>query len=70
MFMYEFYQLGQQWQRLYAKQFEPVLNNPLADWYMNLWIEAGLRVWFWPGAVIELEDQIKQFAQTYSICKV
>ena len=65
--MYEFYLLGQEWQKLCIRQFEPVLNNPLMDWYMDLWIEASLRVWFWPGAVIGLEDQIKEFFQIYGI---
>ena len=67
--MYEFYQLGQEWQKLCMKQWEPVFNNPLADWYMNLWIDAGLRIWFWPGAAVMLEDQLKEFTQIYSICK-
>ena len=68
--MYEFYQLGQQWQKLCIKQWEPVLNNPMTDWYMDLWIEAGLRVWFWPGALITLQDQMEEFAKTVSICRV
>ena len=70
MIMYEFYKLGQEWQKLYFKQLEPVLNNPVADWYMDLWIEAGLRVWFWPGALITVQDQMEEFAKTFSICKI
>ena len=68
--MYEFYKLGQEWQKMYFKQIEPVFNNPVADWYMDLLIEAGLRAWFWPGAVITLQDQIEEFAKTFSICKI
>ena len=69
MIMYELYQMGQQWQRLCVKPLEPLFNNPLADWYMDLWIEAGLHIWFWPGSVIMLQDQMDEFVQTFSICK-
>ena len=68
--MYEFYQLGQQWQKLYLKQFEPFFDNPLTEWYMNLLLEASLRVWFWPGAVITLQDQTEEFFRNFSICKI
>jgi hypothetical protein len=68
--MYEFYKMNQEWTKAWARQFEPMLNNPLMDWYMDLWIQAGLHAWFWPGAMVTMEDQLKELAQTFNICKV
>lgn len=59
--MYEFYQLGQAWSHLLVKQFEPYINNPLTDWYMDLFVESMLDQWFWVGTVVEVQDQMEQF---------
>lgn len=68
--MYELYQMNQAWMQLCSKQLEPMLNNPIMDWYMDLYTEAALRMWFWPGTLVMLEDQIKEFTETFSVCKV
>jgi len=59
--MYEFYQLGQAWNRLLVQQSEPWLNSPLVNWYMDLFVESMLDQWFWMGAVVEAQDQMEQF---------
>ena len=69
--MYEFYQLGQAWNRLLVKQSEPWINNPLVDWYMDLLIESLLKSWFWHGAAIDLQDHLDGFVSLTmgNLCK-
>lgn len=70
--MYEIYQLGQAWARLWVKAAEPAFNNPIADWYMDQYTETMLRCWFWPGALVALEDQYKQMLEIFTagnICR-
>jgi len=70
--MYEFYNLGQTWARLWVKGFEPVFNNPMMDWYMDQYTQAMLNCWFWHGPVVAMEEQFNDFAKLLplgNICK-
>ena len=58
--------LGQAWAKLLAKGTEPALNNPFVNWYMDQYTEAMLHCWFWPGQLVIIEDQMKEFMKIFS----
>ncbi len=63
--MYELYMLGQAWAKFCSKGIEPAFNNPIFDWYMNQMTESMLSLWFWPGQMVILEDQTKEFMKIF-----
>lgn len=63
---YEFYKLGQAYSSLFARNLDPYFDNPLTNYIIDQWVNTMLKVWFWPGAVVEMQQQFEEVQEFWS----
>ena len=49
---------------------DPWFDNPISEYFMNQAMDAMLKAYYWPFYAATFEDKLKDFVNTYSICKI
>lgn len=49
---------------------DPWFDNPISEYWLNQSMDTALKLYYWPFYAVTMEDRFKEFANTYSICRV
>lgn len=51
---------------------DQMYNNPIAEWWMDQWIDSLLKIYYWPMFLAGSEDKINEFWRQFAqgnICR-
>lgn len=69
--MLEAMQLYQQGIKNFNSLFvDPWFANPIAEYWMDQSMDLALKMYYWPFFAITWEDKVKEYVNSFSICKI